>query len=612
MLYCPAKYRTHLPNLNEEFKRLKGELPEKQARITLIQFLRQNLGLTVFLLTGITLAPYQELTLKAFFNRQFNLCVWSRGAAKTFIASIYCFLRCIFEPGSKILIAGPTFRTSRFIFMELDKIVNSKNAQLLLQCFGKQSKRSDVFDWQINDGSIRAIPLNGEKMRGFRATDLIIDEFLRMSEQVVNDVLKPFLVVPTNVAEQLATGERETKLIKEGKMKEEDRTAFEGTARMIALSSASYTFEHLYKVYEDWRTKIYDERENGPAKYFISQLSWKAIPRGLLDPSIIEEIQNTSEASAAREFGAQFTDESDSYFNAKKMKECTVPDTERPTTLIKGKRGGKYLLAIDPDLGGSTCGDFFAMALIELDQENHRGYLVHNYAVAGGNVKDHFAYLFYIMTNFDVVMVIIDHAGAQFLESAAESDLFQKSKVKLNWMECDLELEGVEYSEMLKSAQKSYNLEGGKICFRQFFSCSFIRRSNEHLQTWIDCKKIWFASKLTSHPTDYEAMVGPETPIIPVKLTGYPNVGELISAQDDLIVQTKKQCALIEPSVSPQGNMRFLLPIALQKGRSSNPDRARRDNYTALLLGCWAVRFYYDLTEYKPAEVNSTFEPFFI
>ena len=57
------------------------------------------------------------------------MCVWGRGCGKTFIASVFCFLQCIFEPGTKILIAGPTFRTARFIFNNLEKIVESKGGR---------------------------------------------------------------------------------------------------------------------------------------------------------------------------------------------------------------------------------------------------------------------------------------------------------------------------------------------------------------------------------------------------------------------------------------------------------------------------------------------------
>ena len=135
MWYFPEKYKQNIPDLNQEFLKLKGELTSKQSKISLAKFLRSNIGLTTELLSGIKLAPYQEITLKGMLNRNFSMCVWGRGCGKTFIASVFCFLQCIFEPGTKILIAGPTFRTARFIFNNLENIVTSKGAELLAQAF---------------------------------------------------------------------------------------------------------------------------------------------------------------------------------------------------------------------------------------------------------------------------------------------------------------------------------------------------------------------------------------------------------------------------------------------------------------------------------------------
>ena len=144
MWYSPDKYnRPNLVDTNKELLKIEGPMMDKEARISLAKFLRTNLGITTELISGIKLAPYQEITLKAFFNRNFNMCIFGRGCGKSFIASVYCFLQCIFEPNSKILIAGPTFRTARNIFTNLEKIVNSKEAQLLQQAFGVKSKRND-------------------------------------------------------------------------------------------------------------------------------------------------------------------------------------------------------------------------------------------------------------------------------------------------------------------------------------------------------------------------------------------------------------------------------------------------------------------------------------
>ena len=76
MWYCPEKYKKEIPNINEELLNISGSLESKEAKITLAKFLRSNLGFTTELISGIKLAAYQEITLKAFFNRNFNMCIW--------------------------------------------------------------------------------------------------------------------------------------------------------------------------------------------------------------------------------------------------------------------------------------------------------------------------------------------------------------------------------------------------------------------------------------------------------------------------------------------------------------------------------------------------------
>ncbi|MFN9906271.1 MAG: hypothetical protein ACK56F_09130, partial [bacterium] len=111
-----------------------------------------------------------------------------------------------------------------------------------------------------------------------------------------------------------------------------------------------------------------------------------------------------------------------------------------------------------------------------------QGTLVHGYAVAGGNLKAHIGYLHYLMTNFNIVMICIDNAGYQFIDSARESELFKKSNINLGFFETDTTLEGNEYINMTRKAAREYNLEKGAICFKQNFTTDFIRKANNYLQ----------------------------------------------------------------------------------------------------------------------------------
>lgn len=603
MWYVHEKYKREVTDTNLELLDLKGELDSKQAKISLAKFLRANLGFTVELISGIKLAPFQEVTLKGFFNRNFNMCVWGRGCGKTFIASVYCFLQCIFEPNTKILIAGPTFRTARFIFQNLEKIVETRGAELLAQAFGAKSKRNDQFEWRINGGSITAIPLSGEKIRGFRANILVLDEYLLLPEETIKTVLMPFLVAPQDMAERIRVREIEDSLIKSGKMEEKDRMVFENKSKMIALSSASYSFENLYKTYKEWMGNIYSD-DMLDSKYFISQMGFDSVPEDMIDKTVIEEAQSggSSNSSFQREYRAQFTDGSDSYFSAKKMHECTVPDGEAPHTLIAGNPEKEYILGIDPSFSNSPSSDYFAMSLIELDEDSYT--LVHSYAVAGGDLKNHIKYLFYLYKNFNIKMIIIDNAGYQFIDSANESEIFREAGLEIKFFDFNTEKQGVAYDQELKKVKRTYSPKDNVVCFKQVFSSDFLRNANEYLQSCIDHKKIFFASRTAASGSFFSRLSSTK---IPLNLTHFNDIGEMIETQDDLIYQTKKQCALIEVKSTAKGTQSFDLPQHLRRSNSAN--RARKDNYTTLMLGNWAVKAYNDMRNVKVEEVNATFVP---
>ena len=175
----------------------------------------------------------------------------------------------------------PTFRTSRFIFDKIEEIAEGPQGKLLLQCMGIKSRKNDLYSWRLSNGSkIVAIPLNGEKIRGFRANVLLIDEMLLMGEDIVQKVLMPFIVAPQHQTERQIIRAKEDDLIRRGKMLESQRKEFVDISKFIAFSSASYTCEYLYRKYDEFHKKIFNPPKDEPnAKYFIAQMAFDGVDR---------------------------------------------------------------------------------------------------------------------------------------------------------------------------------------------------------------------------------------------------------------------------------------------------------------------------------------------
>ena len=77
-----------------------------------------------------------------------------------------------------------------------------------------------------------------------------------------------------------------------------------------------------------------------------------------------------------------------------------------------------------------------------------------------------------------------------------------------------------------------------------------------------------------------------------------------------MIDLTKAQCALIQITTTAQGAQSFDLPANLR--RQSGPDKARRDSYSALVLGNWMIQTYFDMMAYNEEDTPVTFTPFLI
>ena len=91
-----------------------------------------------------------------------------------------------------------------------------------------------------------------------------------------------------------------------------------------------------------------------------------------------------------------------------------------------------------------------------------------------------------------------------------------------------------------------------------------------------------------------------------LKLVKEDTIGDYIETQDALIYQTKKQCTLVEVKSTARGSQTFDLPLHLK--RDTSVHRARKDNYTTLMLGNWAVKCYFDMMA-APEGDEETFIP---
>ena len=568
---------------------------------------------------GIKLFPFQHMSIKAMFETDYFMGVWSRGMSKSFTTAIFAALDAMLNQGVEIGILSKSFRQAKMIFKKIEDIAAKPEAALFAQCITKKSKSNDEWLLEIGRSRIRALPLgDGEKLRGFRFHRIIIDEFLLMPERIYNEVIVPFLSVVENPTQREDLYNLETKLIQEGKMAEEQRYVWPNN-KLIALSSASYKFEYMYKLYTQFENLIFNQSSNDTAHRTIMQFSYDCAPKQLYDQNLLNQAKSTmSQSQFDREFGAVFTDDSSGYFKISKMAECTIPDGENPSVEVAGEPGAEYLLAFDPSWAESESSDDFAIQIFKLNTEKQIGTVVHSYALSGANMKDHIRYFSYILQNFNIVMVVGDYAGGvQFVSACNESEIFKQDKLQLKIIEADFERPD-NYNDDLQKARNQYNKNEGKICYLRKPTSNWIRQANELLQSNLDHSRIFFASKAIDE--SYQVQRRKRIPIDKLKylksndsvekMSKEAKMIDFIEHQSDMIELTKVECALIQITTTSQGTQTFDLPSNLK--RQSGRDKARKDSYSALVLGNWMIKTYFDMLNFKQKEVVSTFTPMFI
>lgn len=202
-----------------------------------------------------------------------NICtsfvyIASRGQGKTFLSAIFCVVRCILYPGTKIAIAsgtrGQAFNVLEKILLEL----KPKSPELAFEIDEKQTKLNGTEAKIVfKNGSYIKVVTASDSARGNRANILLVDEFRMVSKAVIDTVLRRFLSNP-RMPEY-------SELTKEERMAEHNKER----NKTFYLSSAYFTDHWSYaKCVDTGKFMLDDTRQD-----FICALPYQlAIKEGLL------------------------------------------------------------------------------------------------------------------------------------------------------------------------------------------------------------------------------------------------------------------------------------------------------------------------------------------
>ena len=330
----------------------------------LIEFYRQHPGIAAADLLGIDLNDIQKVVLRSMWFSNYVMAIMCRGAGKTFINAVFACLKCLLYPGHRVGLLAPTFRQSKMMFDECDKIWKSspvlQAATTRRPTYGSDNCYIDFKAVGSKPGSrIQAIPLgDGTKIRGSRFYSIICDEFPHIPEDIFNMVIRPMAATVASPMENVRRLEKQQELLDAGILSEDDLEDEKVGNQIIITSSGYFTFNHMYILYCVYRDEMFDGNE----KFAVFRVPYTMLPKGFLDEENVETAKKQMSSLEFRmEYEAAFIPDTDGFYKASLIEACKSKDY---STQVAGDPGKTYCLGIDP----ARTEDSFAICIAEMDK----------------------------------------------------------------------------------------------------------------------------------------------------------------------------------------------------------------------------------------------------
>lgn len=155
-------------------------------------FYRENPNRFVKDYLGIELKMFQEIILCMMNVSTKFMFLAARGLGKTFLIAIYCCVRCILYPGTKICIASKTIKQAKEVLNKITTELMPNSSNLRIEISSVVTNSAEAFI-SFKNGSRIFITTATDTARGGRCHILILDEFRLVKKEIIESVLVPFM-----------------------------------------------------------------------------------------------------------------------------------------------------------------------------------------------------------------------------------------------------------------------------------------------------------------------------------------------------------------------------------------------------------------------------------
>jgi len=404
-----------LSKINIPINHMVGRSKEdiENPDLHLLRLLRnpKYFGTTAKLLFDIELHPIQIAILQEFWLRPFPMFVASRGFGKSFLMALYCTLRCILVPGTKIVVVGAAFRQSKIIFEYMETLW--RNSPILRSIFNgnDDGPRRDVdrCTMRLGESWTIAVPMgDGSKIRGLRAHIIIADEFASISPDIYETVVSGFAAVSASPIQNVKEEAKKSAMREAGLWTDElEAVQIKKGNQAIIAGTADYSFKHFAQYWKRYKAIINSRGDKHKLEeifkgevpdsfnwqdYSIVRVPYELIPKGFMDDKQVSRAKATIHTGIYNmEYAACFTEDSDGFFRRSLIESC-VANESKPIIVsgnpvlfdvsTKGNPNLQYVYGIDP----ASEKDNFSIIILEVHPDHNR--VVYGWTTNRNNFKD--------------------------------------------------------------------------------------------------------------------------------------------------------------------------------------------------------------------------------
>lgn len=455
-------------------------------------------------LMGVKLFPFQMSMIITMLRHKLPLLLLTRGGGKTFILACYGLYHAIMFPYSRIILVSASFRQSRLIFQEMEKMV--KKWPLLSQMLDREPVHNqDHWKMEICGSSITALPMgDGSRIRGERGHVIIADEFNSIPIEIFDVVVRGF------AATQLDPWEKVKSRVIGGGEDEEQSSDISSGNKIILAGTAGYTGETLHGIYSQYGkiignnvkgdTSAYadlfeqDEMRDGFEvncdNYAIIRYPWETIPEGMMEREIIEANRaQMPKQLFDMEYNTIFGDDSMGFFKAKQIRQATAKPPNGFSVLTHGKANREYVMGVDP----AKQIDRFAVTIIERGSPHK---VVYQWTAQKKKYSECAAHMRELCRRFNIVAICIDAGGG---------GLAVEEMVNMEKTEDGIEIRKPNEPKFYRfDDEREEAKDGIPLLHLQSFSSNWLDESNTLLQKNIEDSSTMFPVTISKSALDEE------------------------------------------------------------------------------------------------------------